>query len=76
MQDFMQQLASGALTPVTILSWTLVSLLLAVAGGAAGAVRLAGKDLGPQLAMLMGALFGPVATVPAVLLGLLVLRFT
>lgn len=46
----------------------LVALVLSMAGGA-----LAGKDLGNELAAMMGAMFGPTAAVPAVLVGLIVL---
>ena len=51
----------------------LLALLLSMAGGALAAIRLAGKDLGNELAALMGAMFGPTAAVPGVLVGLVVL---
>jgi hypothetical protein len=38
-------------------------------------VTLAGKDLGNELAALMGGMFGPVAATPGILLGLIVLAF-
>jgi hypothetical protein len=55
--------------------WLLVAVALSMAGGALAAMRLAGRDLGNELAALMGAMFGPVAAVPAVLAGLLLHRF-
>lgn len=73
MQSIFQQLAGGQLGISTIVLWTLITALLAMAGGALAAVKLAGKDLGNPLAALMGVLFGPVAAVPAVLVGLIVL---
>jgi hypothetical protein len=63
----------GSLTPSTILAWTAIAFVLAAAGGGMGGLRLAGKDLGPKLAALIGAMFGPVATAPAVLAALVVL---
>jgi hypothetical protein len=70
----MQQLTTGYLGVATIVVWTLIAAVLAMAGGALAAVKLAGKDLGNPLAALMGVLFGPVAAVPGVLIGLIVLK--
>jgi hypothetical protein len=74
MQGIMQQLTTGSLGVATIVVWTLIAAVLAMAGGALAAVKLAGKDLGNPLAALMGMLFGPVAAVPGVLIGLIVLK--
>lgn len=73
MGDLMQQLASGHLTAMTILVWTILSALISIAAGAAAGVTLAGKHLGNSLAALMGAMYGPLAAVPGILLGLIVL---
>ncbi len=75
MQGLIQQLGSGALGIGSILAWTSIALVLAMAGGAIAAIPLAGKDLGIVLASLMGMLFGPVAAVPGILVGLLVLKW-
>lgn len=75
MSGVIQQVASGHLTAETIFVLTVVSSLLSVAGGAAAGVKLAGKDLGNELAALMGAMFGPVAATPGILVGLIVLAF-
>lgn len=56
-----------------VLMWVLMAFVLSMAGGALAGVRLAGKDLGNELAAMMGAMFGPTAAVPAVLVGLVVL---
>jgi hypothetical protein len=72
-QDLMTQLGAGQLTPVTALLWLLIAGLVAMAGGAVAGIRLAGKDLGTELAAMMGAMFGPTAALPAVLAGLVVL---
>lgn len=73
MQGLAQQLSSGQLNAFTVLIWTAMALALAVLAGAAAGLRLAGKDLGSELASLMGGLFGPTAAVPAVLVGLIVM---
>ena len=57
----------------TALLCLLAAFVLSMAGGAVAGVRLAGKDLGNELAAMMGAMFGPTAAVPAVLVGLVVL---
>ena len=55
------------------LMWLLMAFVLSTLGGALAGMRLAGKDLGNELAAMMGAMFGPTAAVPAVLVGLVVL---
>jgi hypothetical protein len=75
MQDVMQQLASGRLTAITIAVWTSLSIVLSIAAGAVAGIALGGKDLGNSLAALMGAMYGPVAAVPGILIGLIVLAF-
>jgi len=75
MQGLAQQLASGQLNALTVPIWTVMALVLAAIAGAGTGVWLGGKHLGSELASLMGGLFGPVAAVPAVLVGLLVLSF-
>ncbi len=74
MDSMLQQLASGQLTLATAVIWLLVVALLSVAGGAATGVALAGKDLGNDLAAMMGGMFGPTAAVPAAAVGLFVLH--
>ena len=75
MQNVMQDLASGRLTAATLTGWCVVSVVLSVAAGALAGVALGGKELGNSLAALMGAMYGPLAAVPAVLVGLIVLAF-
>jgi hypothetical protein len=75
MQDVMQQLASGELTAITIAVWASLSIVLSLAAGAVAGMMLGGKDLGNSLAALMGAMYGPVAAVPGILGGLIVLAF-
>jgi len=75
MHDVAHQLGSGQLTAITILVWTFLSIVLSVAGGAAAGLSLGAKNLGNSLAALMGAMYGPVAAVPGILIGLIVLAF-
>jgi hypothetical protein len=63
------------LTAITITVWTLLSIVLSIAAGAVGGMALGGKDLGNTLAALMGAMYGPVAAVPGILLALIILAF-
>lgn len=72
MQALMQQDGLGL---AAIVLWTILAALLAIAGGAVAGVKLAGKDLGNMLAAIMGAMFGPVAVVPGVVIGLIILKF-
>lgn len=73
MGELVQQLANGQLNALTVLIWAVVALLLSMAGGAATGVKLAGKDLGNELAAMMGAMFGPTGALPGVFLGLIIL---
>lgn len=72
MQEFMHW-ANASLGVGAIALWTVVAAALAMAGGAMAGMWLAGKDLGQPLAAMMGAMFGPVAAVPGILLGLIIL---
>ncbi|MBI3343891.1 MAG: hypothetical protein HY028_03340 [Gammaproteobacteria bacterium] len=74
-ESFIAQLAAGHITWSTGLVWIMASFLIALLGGAAAGVKLAGKSLGDELAALMGAMFGPTGAVPAILLGLILLKF-
>jgi hypothetical protein len=75
MHGLTEQLAAGHLNPVSILVWTILSILVAVVAGVISGILLAGKTLGNDLAAAMGAMFGPVAVAPAVLVGLMLLAF-
>ncbi len=75
MHDVMQQLAEGRLTMVTVIVWTFIAAVLSIAAGAVAGMTLAGKDLGNSLAAALGAMYGPVAAVPGILVALIVLEF-
>ncbi len=74
LNDFLTSLAAGDINLITGLAWLAVAAALSVIGGAIGGILLAGKDLGYQLAAIIGGLFGPAGVIPAVLLGLVVLK--
>ena len=67
------ELCDGRLTAATIVIWTCCAFALAALGGAISGVWLAGRDLGNDLAAMMGAMFGPTAAAPGILLGLIIL---
>ena len=73
MQGLMTQLGTGQIGVGSAVLWLVVAFVVSMVGGAIAGVRLAGKDLGNELAAMMGAMFGPTAVVPAVLVGLAVL---
>lgn len=54
----------------------ILAAVLSVVGGAFAGLWLAGRSLGAGLAAMMGAFFGPVAALPATILGLALLFLT
>ena len=75
LKDFLTSLAAGDINLVTGLVWLVLAAALSVIGGVIGGVLVGGKDLGNQLAAMIGGLFGPAGVIPAVLIGLVILRF-
>ena len=51
----------------------IVGVMASIIGGALGGVAVGGKALGNELAALMGGFYGPLAGVPGIVIGLLVL---
>jgi hypothetical protein len=55
--------------------WPLLTLLIgavaSIAGGALAGLAIGSRHLGPKLAAMMSALFGPLAGVPGLAIGLL-----
>lgn len=72
MDLLLAQLSAGVLNVQTILVWTVVAGFLSALGGLVTGVVMGGRELGHDLAALMGALFGPTAAVPAVFVVLVV----
>jgi len=65
----------GESTVAKCLLLFLVACTMGAIGGAVGGMLVGGKDLGYELAAMMGAFFGPLAAVPGVAVGLLFLVF-
>ncbi|WP_017315135.1 hypothetical protein [Mastigocladopsis repens] len=74
LRDFLTSLTAGDLNLMTGFVWFLVATALSMAGGAIGGMILAGKDLGYELAALLGGFFGPAGVIPGIILGLIVLN--
>ncbi len=74
-QTFWQDLIAGEITLLTGIVWLAVAGAVSIVGGAIGGVLLARKDLGYGLSAMIGGLFGPVGVLPAIALGLIVLKF-
>jgi hypothetical protein len=75
MQDLIRELGSDRITVFTCIVWMIVAIALSIGAGAFAGLRLGGKDLGSGLAASMGALYGPLAAVPGIFLGLMILSF-
>lgn len=73
-QLFASNLATGEITILTALFWLGVASGISIIAGAIGGIWLAGKDLGYSLAAMIGGLFGPAGVVPAVIIGLAILK--
>lgn len=68
-------IGQGELTLVTGAILVLLALVSGAIGGAIGGIIVGGKALGNELAAMMGAFFGPVASTPGVAVALIVLAF-
>jgi phage-related minor tail protein len=74
LHSFFVSLMMGEITLVTSLLWLAVAAIISVVGGAIGGVLLAGKDIGYQLSAMLGSLLGPAGVIPAVAVGLVLLK--
>lgn len=73
-QDLISSFTAGDINLATGMIWLAVAILVSIGGGAIGGMLLAGKDLGYRLAAMIGGLFGPLAVIPATMLGLLAIK--
>jgi len=60
---------------LTIVLALILGAAASLLGGALGGVAIGGKALGNELAAMMGGFYGPLAAVPGIIVGLIVLRF-
>ncbi len=65
----------GEITLLTGLFWLIKAAIISMISGAIGGIILAGKDLGYELAAMLGSLFGPAGVLPVAAIGLVVLKF-
>ncbi|MDJ0508798.1 MAG: hypothetical protein QNJ64_06050 [Crocosphaera sp.] len=73
-QTFFGNLMTGEITLVTGIFWLLFATVISTIAGAIGGIILAGKDLGYELAAILGSLFGPAGVVPVAAIGLVILK--
>jgi len=66
-------LESGDLSIVVAAAALFAGTAAALVGGAIGGVVVGGKALGNELAAMMGGFYGPLAGVPGLVVGLIVL---
>lgn len=74
LHNFFVNLMMGEITLATGLLWLVVAAIISVIGGAIGGMLLAGKDIGYELSAILGSLLGPAGVIPAVAIGLILLR--
>ncbi|ACB51205.1 conserved hypothetical protein [Crocosphaera subtropica ATCC 51142] len=74
-QGFFTNLMAGEITLITGIFWLLFAAVISMIAGAIGGIILAGKDLGYELAAILGSLFGPAGVIPVAAIGLVVLKF-
>jgi hypothetical protein len=74
MESFIHSLTNGEINLATGLVWLAVAGIFAGGSGALSAMKLGGQDIGNELAGMMGTVFGPIGAIPAVLLGLVILK--
>ena len=60
---------------LTAIELIILAVLLSIAAGAITGVKIGGEFLGKELAAMMGGFYGPVAALPAVLLGIILLVY-
>jgi hypothetical protein len=75
MDEFLTNMVFGDITLVTGLLWLLIATVISMVGGAIGGMILAGKDIGYSFSAMLGALFAPAGTIPALILGFFALGF-
>ncbi|MGK7882085.1 MAG: hypothetical protein AB4060_18585 [Crocosphaera sp.] len=74
-QDFFTNVVTGEITLITAIFWLLFAGFVSMIAGAIGGILLAGKDLGYELAAILGSLLGPTGVLPVATIGLVVLKF-
>ncbi|MEQ8427049.1 MAG: hypothetical protein RLT87_11220 [Gammaproteobacteria bacterium] len=73
MGDIINMMMAGELTILTFIIWSVVALIVGAIGGAIGGMIVGGEHIGHELAAMMGTFYGPIAALPGVVIGLIVL---
>jgi hypothetical protein len=74
MESLLNSLNTNHITTETVLVLLLISFCAGSIGGALSALKLGGAIVGNDLALFMGGFFGPIAAVPGILIGLVILK--
>ncbi len=74
LKELIISLANGDINFITGLIWIIIATALSMIGGAIGGIILVGREFGYNFAATIGGLFGPAGVVPAILLGLMILK--
>lgn len=74
LHDIFINLMMGEITLVTWLFWLMIAAVVSVVSGAIGGMLLAGRDIGYQLSAIMGSLLAPAGVIPAIAIGLILLK--
>lgn len=74
LHSFFINLMRGEITLATGLFWLMIAAVISVISGAIGGILLAGRDIGYQLSAMMGSLLGPAGVIPAIAIGLILLK--
>ncbi|MEQ9588000.1 MAG: hypothetical protein RJS97_08600 [Parvibaculaceae bacterium] len=71
MNELLTAAWSGELTTLTILIWVIIGLPLGFGGGALGGLLVGARDIGSELAAMMGGFYGVVIAMPGILIALI-----
>ncbi len=74
MSEVFSSLSAENITLISFVWGALIALVVGIIGGAIGGMIVGGKHIGNELAAMMGAFYGPMATIPGILIGLLILK--
>jgi hypothetical protein len=73
-QNLLASFAVDDINLMTGLVWLLIAIVFSMVGGAIGGILLASKDIGYKLSAILGSLLAPAGVIPAVLLGMFLLK--
>lgn len=71
MNELLTSVMSGELSALTVLIWVLIGVPLGFGGGAIGGLLVGAKDIGSELAAMMGGFYGVVIAMPGIVIALI-----